>query len=48
MKDYSTKYGSNATVESFSETQKVGETYKIFVGDEIVKNNNNELLLQEQ
>lgn len=22
MKDYSTKYGSNATVESFSETQK--------------------------
>lgn len=34
MKDYSTKYGSNATVESFSETQKVGETYKIFVGDE--------------
>lgn len=34
MKDYSTKYGSNATVESFSETQKGEETYKIFVGDE--------------
>ena len=34
MKDYSTRYGSNTTVESFSETQKDGETYKIFVGDE--------------
>lgn len=34
MKDYSTSYGATATVESFSETQKEGETYKIFVGDE--------------
>lgn len=34
MKDYSTKYDSNTTVESFSETQKNGETYKIFIGDE--------------
>lgn len=40
MKDYSTKYGSNTTVESFSETQKDGETYKIFEGE---KNNMNRL-----
>ena len=44
MKDYSTKYGSNTTVESFSETQK-GE--EIIMKNNINNINNNELNAQQ-